>query len=130
MNKKISESMGRREFLKKGCEVAAATAMFVGFLPLRSSVAEKADPTMPHPKGHEDYNWEEHLYAYVIATRKCIGCGMCVEACRKENNVPEGFFRTWVERYEVSERGDVEVDSPKGAEEGFNDIRPGFNVSK
>jgi Fe-S-cluster-containing dehydrogenase component len=78
----------------------------------------------------EGYDWEEHVYAYLIDTNKCIGCGMCVKACRLENKVPEEFYRTWVERYEISERGRVHVDSPKGAEEGFKSIEPGFKTSK
>jgi Fe-S-cluster-containing dehydrogenase component len=27
---------------------------------------------------------------------KCIGSGNCVRACALENDVPEGFFRTWI----------------------------------
>lgn len=127
---KTTEEIGRRTFIKKGCEIALST-LFVGLLPMRPSQAAHPSPNQPpHPAGNEGYNWEEHLYAYVIDTRKCIGCGNCVKACRKENNVPEGFFRTWVERYEVSERGEVEVDSPQGGENGFGPISPGFNVSK
>lgn len=121
---------GRRAFLKKGCELAASAVMFVGLIPILSEASETAKKKSPHPKEVEGYDWCDHLYAYVIDTRKCIGCGMCVRACRKENHVPEGFYRTWVERYEVSERGDVEIDSPKGAEEGFGLINPGFNVTK
>lgn len=126
----IPEEIGRRNFLKKGCEVALSTMMFVGLLPFRSVAAKTNPGQTPHPAGYEGYNWEDHLYAYVIDTSKCIGCGMCVRACRKENNVPSGFFRTWVERYEVSERGEVEVDSPQGGENGFGPVNPGFNVSK
>jgi Fe-S-cluster-containing dehydrogenase component len=37
----------------------------------------------------------------IIDIDKCIGCGNCVRACSKENNVPEGYFRTWVERYQA-----------------------------
>ena len=124
-----SEKIGRRDFLKKGCEVAASAMLFVGLLPFQKAQAN-VEKKSPHPKGNEDYDWAEHLYAYVIDTRKCIGCGMCVEACRKENNVPEGFFRTWVERYDVSEDGQVKIDSPKGGEEVFDITHPGFDVSK
>jgi Fe-S-cluster-containing dehydrogenase component len=41
-----------------------------------------------------------------------------------ENEVPEGFFRTWIERYHVKE-GDLEhpqVDSPEGGLNGFPEI--------
>lgn len=121
-----AKKINRREFLKKGCELAGA-ALFLGILPIRKISASEE---IAQPVEADGYDWAEHLYAYVIDTTKCIGCGMCVQACREENDVPEGFFRTWVERYEVSERGEVEVDSPKGGEEGFGPINPGFNVSK
>ncbi|MEW6235218.1 MAG: 4Fe-4S dicluster domain-containing protein [Candidatus Omnitrophota bacterium] len=78
----------------------------------------------------EAYNPEDHLYAYAIDTRKCIGCGMCVKADRLENKVPPKNFRTWVERYRISEAGDVDIDSPSGGENGFPPRVSGFNVAK
>jgi Fe-S-cluster-containing dehydrogenase component len=35
-------------------------------------------------------------YAFVIDQRKCIGCHACTVACKAENEVPLGKFRTWV----------------------------------
>lgn len=35
-------------------------------------------------------------YAFVIDQRKCIGCHACTVACKSENEVPLGKFRTWV----------------------------------
>jgi len=67
------------------------------------------------------YNMAEHWWAMTIDIKKCIGCGNCVRACAAENDVPEGFFRTWVERYEVKD-GDMEhptVASPDGGLHGF-----------
>ncbi len=66
------------------------------------------------------YSEMEHEYAYVININNCIGCGNCVRACKRENSVPAGVFRTWVERYLITEKG-VYVDSPKGALEGFKE---------
>lgn len=63
----------------------------------------------------------EHEYAYVINLKNCIGCGNCVRACKRENNVPAGHFRTWVERYVTTEDG-VYVDSPDGALLGFEKV--------
>lgn len=35
-------------------------------------------------------------HVMVIDTRKCVGCGDCVIACKTENEVPEGLHRDWV----------------------------------
>lgn len=35
-------------------------------------------------------------YGFVIDHRKCIGCHACTVACKSENDVPLGSFRTWV----------------------------------
>jgi Fe-S-cluster-containing dehydrogenase component len=35
-------------------------------------------------------------YGFVIDHRKCIGCHACTVACKAENEVPLGNFRTWV----------------------------------
>lgn len=49
-------------------------------------------------------------WAYAVDTTRCIGCGACMRACRDENDVPPGVFRTWVERYRVDPGGEVHVD--------------------
>ena len=49
------------------------------------------------------YQMADHWWGMIIDIDKCIGCGNCVRACSKENHVPEGYFRTWVERYQVEE---------------------------
>ena len=63
-----------------------------------------------------------------VDVNRCIGCGLCAEACKKENHVPEGpYFRTWVERYIITKpepgsdaaRGETLVDSPNGGMRGF-----------
>lgn len=58
-------------------------------------------------------------WGFIVDTTRCIGCGSCVRACSVENKVPDGYFRTWVERYEIGEDGEVHVDSPNGAKDGF-----------
>ena len=45
----------------------------------------------------------DHWWGMIIDIDKCIGCGNCVRACSNENDVPKGYFRTWVERYQVDE---------------------------
>ena len=50
---------------------------------------------------------------FVIDQSRCIGCHACTVACKSENGVPLGSFRTWV----------------KYTEEGvFPDVRRGFTV--
>jgi Fe-S-cluster-containing dehydrogenase component/formate-dependent nitrite reductase membrane component NrfD len=42
-------------------------------------------------------------YGFVIDQRKCIGCHACTLACKAENQVPVGSFRTWVKYIEKGE---------------------------
>ncbi|MHB8621001.1 MAG: 4Fe-4S dicluster domain-containing protein [Chloroflexota bacterium] len=42
-------------------------------------------------------------YGFVIDQRKCIGCHACTVACKSENDVPVGVFRTWVKYIEKGE---------------------------
>ena len=39
-------------------------------------------------------------WAMVVDTRKCIGCHACTVACKTENDVPLGVWRTHVRTYE------------------------------
>jgi tetrathionate reductase subunit B len=75
------------------------------------------------------YDPTKHSWLVCIDVERCIGCGMCADACKAENSVPPraGFFRTWVERYIIKKpapdagtlRGEVIVDSPNGGCGGF-----------
>ena len=42
-------------------------------------------------------------YGFVIDNRKCIGCHACSTACKSENDVPLGVYRTWVKYVEQGE---------------------------
>jgi Fe-S-cluster-containing dehydrogenase component len=60
------------------------------------------------------YDWTKHRWAFGVDATKCIGCLRCVEACKRENDVPRDahHFRTWVERYVYLEGEDkARVDS-------------------
>ena len=69
----------------------------------------------------EAYKMADHWWGMIVDIDKCIGCGNCVRACSNENHAPAGYFRTWVERYQVPEDEDQppRVDSPNGAIDGF-----------
>ena len=38
------------------------------------------------------YKMADHWWGMIIDIDKCIGCGNCVRACSKENDVPEGLL--------------------------------------
>ncbi|MBI1895167.1 MAG: 4Fe-4S dicluster domain-containing protein [Acidobacteria bacterium] len=108
--------MNRREMLIESGKLIVLTGAAAAALDKLSG----ATTEMP-----EKYRMAEHWWAMTIDIEKCIGCGNCVQACAKENGVPEGFFRTWVERYYVKdwEAEHPEVDSPSGGASGFPESR-------
>lgn len=108
-----STEIDRRQFIVKSIRGAG----LVGILLAAGPALAKGEEKKMSPA--DTYDWAEHYYAYVVDTNKCIGCGMCVRACKRENNVPDGYFRTWVERYVISELGDAAIDSPEGGLNGF-----------
>ena len=113
--------MWRRDFLKTCAQklsLIAGSIVAVGGM--KAMAGEENDK----------YNPSEHNYAMAIDIHKCIGCGRCVEACKKENNVPldGAHFRTWVERYIIPEDGETYVDSPNGGMNGFPELKSDKNV--
>lgn len=40
-------------------------------------------------------------YGFVVDNRSCIGCHACSTACKSENEVPLGVYRTWVKYTET-----------------------------
>lgn len=89
-------------------------------------MAQKSSIASLAPKGYDPL---DHHWIYAVDIEKCIGCGLCVEACKTENHVIREpfYFRTWVERYIIKKpkpgsgeaRGETIVDCPKGGIEGF-----------
>ena len=101
----------RRDFLAQSRKfIILSGAAAVAFDAMESTVSADA----------EQYKMADHWWGMTIDTDKCIGCGNCVRACAKENNVPEGYFRTWVERYVVHGDGEnPKVEAPDGGKQGF-----------
>ncbi len=73
------------------------------------------------PEKAPNYGTAEHWWAMLVDIEKCIGCGSCVNACQQENHVPDGYYRTWIERYRVYDNDwdNPVVDSPEGGKLGF-----------
>jgi tetrathionate reductase subunit B len=85
-----NDEHSRREILTKGLTLGALTLgslSFVQFLPasLQSNETQKS---------------KKVRYGMVIDLKKCIGCNACVIACKQENNIPIGNYRTWVKDVE------------------------------
>ena len=76
----ITESrIGRRKVLKGAGVVAAGSAVL-------ATPARKAEAAGPAPR-----------WAMVMDLRKCIGCRACTVACKAENDVSLGRFRTVIQ---------------------------------
>lgn len=123
----------RREFLRSGTRAlgaGVATVVLWDMFDLEAIAQETGAAMQPAESVLAEYDWTKHNYVYLIDTRKCIGCGSCVRACSRENNVPDGYFRTWVERYRISRSGEPLVDSPNGGINGFEPLTTALNITK
>jgi Fe-S-cluster-containing dehydrogenase component len=94
----------RRKFLGRLGRTAATAGAAVGagaLDMLSTAAAKKEAESGAAPSPLKDYDWTKHRWAYGVDATKCIGCLRCVEACKRENDVPRDahHFRTWVERY-------------------------------
>ena len=102
----------RRHFLKEAVGGTLATVMPLSAFTFISS--EEAKAALDGAK----VRW-----AFLVDTTKCVGCGLCVSACKTENEIPYDapVTRTWVERYVVTKDGQTHIDSPLGGRDGYID---------
>lgn len=102
----------RRDFLKNTVSGSLVSALPLSAFTLISSA--EAAAALDEAKTR---------WAFLVDTTKCVGCGMCVKACKNENEIPydAAVTRTWVERYVVTNDGTTHIDSPMGGRDGFID---------
>lgn len=111
-------SLSRRAFLGFGVALAggvAGAAVLGQLFPVFASAEDEVAPLVP------SYDPKSRAWTFVVDSSRCIGCGLCVVACKEENHVPESaeFTRTWVERHATMTDGSVFVDSPDAGINGF-----------
>jgi tetrathionate reductase subunit B len=121
----MKSQLSRRNVLTKLGAALAAALTAPAVMTVKASI-RKVFVSSGAAKG---YDPTKHKWLMALDVNKCIGCGLCAEACKKENNVPEAphYFRTWIERYVIKKpkpgsaatRGEVLVDSPNGGIGGF-----------
>jgi Fe-S-cluster-containing dehydrogenase component len=97
--------ISRRDFLRLGLAASAGLGLAAGKAGnILAAVQER------------NLRW-----VFLVDTYKCVGCGLCVRACKLENEVPyeANVTRTWVERYVLKKDGSFLADTPSGARDGF-----------
>jgi len=104
----------RRAFLKEAVGGTLATVLPLSAFTFLSNEEARAAVT------NTKVRW-----AFLVDTTACVGCGMCVKACKNENEIPyeAPVTRTWVERYVVTRDGKTHADSPKGGRDGYTDSK-------
>jgi tetrathionate reductase subunit B len=110
--------LSRRRLLGAGLVLVAGVAgatVLSRLVPVFADEAAAPAPIVPM------YDPTAKAWTFVVDTSRCIGCGLCVAACKTENNVPEeaSYNRTWVERHSVAEDGTTFIDSPDAGIHGF-----------
>jgi tetrathionate reductase subunit B len=122
----MSKPVSRRSVLGRiSAAVAGLLAAPVG--KVAKAAVQKVFVSTNMPRG---YDPTKHKWRMAINASRCIGCGLCAEACKKENHVPEGpYYRTWVERYIITKakpdsgeaRGETLVDCPNGGMQPYGE---------
>jgi len=121
MELKKEDKKSRREFFKVASLTLGGTIVAAFFKPFNTLANVTKSET-----------GSEFWYGIGIDIEKCIGCGSCARACKKENDVPmvPFFFRSWVEQYTIKNDGEVRVESPNGGMDGFEQSVPEDEIFK
>ena len=103
----------RRRFLQRATTITLG-ALSLTVLPVVLTEDDAAGAADQPPNANAARASKQHaptpLFGFLVDTEKCIGSGKCLTACRVENDVPEGYHRTWIERYVHFKDGRVQVD--------------------
>ena len=119
----------RREFLWDAMKTFTWGTMALTCIPIvaEASADDGGDddhPAAARPKDGAAPGQKAVLYGFLVDTTKCIGCGSCMLACQRENDVPDGQFRTWIERYVYFKDGTVKVDTNQNGAFSFSELPP------
>lgn len=114
--------ISRRDLLKNTVKVIGGLA-----IPLSAFKIIGVDEILAANNDKAKKRW-----VFLVDTQKCVGCGMCVKACKLENETPydANVTRTWVERYVLTKDGKVWADTPKGARDGFTNPKIALGEGK
>ena len=115
-------SIDRRTVLACGVAVAvgaAGAAALAQAAPITAFTHEPTDDAL-----NKVYDPATAQLTFVVNSSACIGCGLCVSACKEENRIPEEteFNRTWIERHVRTSDGQVHIDSPNAGIHGFGAV--------
>ncbi|OIP40558.1 hypothetical protein AUJ95_04440 [Candidatus Desantisbacteria bacterium CG2_30_40_21] len=103
----VEEQTERRDFIKKAAlgviGVTAAISAVTSAIPRKALEAAKIIPT------------KKNQFGMVIDLRRCTGCRACQVACKAENGVSLGGFRSWVNYTEAGAYPKVKKEfTPRG----------------
>lgn len=108
----------RRGFIKKVLNGTIAGSLLLVIPAGAAEVAEQIGGMRA-----EQSIFTKRRFAFIVDVTRCIGCGSCCVADKLEYNVPDGNYRTWVERYIIDDEDNVYVDSPEGGLGGYVEPR-------
>lgn len=111
----------RRAFIKNVLSGTIAGSLLM-VIPAGAALDQSLPEQLPGVRG-DDSPFLEKKFAFVVDVTACIGCGSCCVADKNEYNVPDGNYRTWVERYIIDDHDEVFVDSPNGGLNGYTEDR-------